>query len=142
MRRSSIFLCIIALFAFAGSVGVQSALGAELSTGPSLNNYLESEPEGNAEAELTEQEEEANEHAKSSSSKGPSVLVIGVIAAVVLLFGIAFLIVRDARKVAPVAEGPAGGGMTAEARAAAVRKRRSKAKAARQQRKRNQQRSR
>lgn len=136
MRRSSIFLCIIALFAFAGSAGVQSALGAELSTGPSLNNYLEKEPEANAETEAAEAEEEANENAKSSGSSGPSTLLVGGIAAAVLLFGIAFLIVRDARKVAPV-EGPPTGGMTAEARAAAIKRRRSKARAAKQQRKRN-----
>lgn len=136
MRRSSIFLCIIALLAFTGSVGVPDALAVEASTGASLNNYLEKEPEATKESAAAEAEDAANAHAKSSSSSGPSTLLIAGIAAGVLLFGIAFLIVRDARKVAPVIEGPTGG-VTAEARAAALRKRRGKAKAAKRQRKRN-----
>ncbi len=54
----------------------------------------------------------------------------------VLLGGIAFFIVRDARSVAPVVDGLAGAG-SAQERAARLRKRRAKAKAARRQRKRN-----
>ena len=65
-------------------------------------------------------------------------MLLGVGAALVLLLGIAFVIVRDARSVAPVAEGGAvssgGGSRNAEAQ---LRRRRAKAKAARQQRKRN-----
>jgi hypothetical protein len=54
---------------------------------------------------------------------------------VALLVGIAFMILRDAHSVAPVSDGPSGGG-TRNA-AARLRRRRRKAKAARQQRKRN-----
>jgi hypothetical protein len=54
----------------------------------------------------------------------------------VLLGGIAFFIVRDARSVAPVGDALAAGG-SAQDRAARLRKRRAKAKAARRQRKRN-----
>jgi hypothetical protein len=54
---------------------------------------------------------------------------------VLLLGGIAYLIVRDARNVAPVGDGLVGG--TRQDRASRQRKRRAKAKAARQQRKRN-----
>ncbi|HWX87791.1 MAG TPA: hypothetical protein VNX67_06435 [Solirubrobacteraceae bacterium] len=74
----------------------------------------------------------------SSASKGIStgVLVPIFIVGVALLGGIAFFIVRDARSVAPVGDGLAGGG-SAQDRAARLRKRRAKAKAARRQRKRN-----
>jgi hypothetical protein len=57
------------------------------------------------------------------------------IAGALLLGGIAFLIVRDARNVAPVGDGLVGA--TTQERAAQRRKRKAKAKAARQQRKRN-----
>jgi hypothetical protein len=59
----------------------------------------------------------------------------------ILLAGIAYFIVRDARSVAPVGEGGVAGRPAADA-AATMRKRRAKAKAGRQQRKRNQQRKR
>jgi hypothetical protein len=56
-------------------------------------------------------------------------------AVVALLVGIAYMILRDAHNVAPVSDGPTGGGTRDPA--ARLRKRRRKAKAARQQRKRN-----
>ena len=66
-------------------------------------------------------------------------ILLALVAAVVLLSGIAFVIVRDARRVAPATEADL---LDAEARSnhnagRALRKRRAKAKAARQQRKRN-----
>lgn len=63
------------------------------------------------------------------------VIPIGIVC-IVLLGGIAFLILRDARSVAPAGDG-LGSRSTAEEHAARRRKRRAKAKAARQQRKRN-----
>jgi hypothetical protein len=61
--------------------------------------------------------------------------MITFVAAVALLIGIAYMILRDAHSVAPVSDGPIGGGTRDPA--ARLRKRRRKAKAARQQRKRN-----
>jgi len=58
-------------------------------------------------------------------------------AAVLLLVGIAFLIVRDARSVAPAGDAPLGTGGSRRDTAAMMRKRRAKAKAARRQRKQN-----
>jgi len=58
----------------------------------------------------------------------------------VLLLGIAFLIVRDARRVAPASDEMQTGGSRDPA--ARLRKRRAQAKAARRQRKRNRARSR
>ncbi len=62
-------------------------------------------------------------------------MIFALIAAGLLLGGVAFVIVRDARSRAPVVEGAiTGGTRNPEAR---LRKRRARAKAARQQRKRN-----
>ena len=63
--------------------------------------------------------------------------MIALIAAVLLLMVIAFVIVRDARRVAPVSDSELNEGNSARAQAARMRQRRAKAKAARRQRKRN-----
>jgi hypothetical protein len=70
-----------------------------------------------------------------SSSNGNTALIFAFVAAVALLVGIAYMILRDAHSVAPVSDGPSGGGTRNSA--ARLRQRRRKAKAARQQRKRN-----
>jgi hypothetical protein len=72
-----------------------------------------------------------------SLSLSSSVVLIAVIAGALLLGGIAFLIVRDARSVAPVGEGGVTGRSAGDTHAT-LRKRRAKAKAGRQSRKRNQ----
>ncbi len=106
--------------------------------------------EGNAFNELSQggAEEESGVKTKSSATKttGASssssnsntdtVLLLGLGAAVLLLGGIAFVILRDARSVAPVGDGPVMG-RPARDPAVTLRKRRAKAKAARRQRKRN-----
>jgi hypothetical protein len=71
----------------------------------------------------------------ASSGVSTSVLLPIFIVGAILLGGIAFFIVRDARSVAPVADTLGAG--SAQERAARMRKRRAKAKAARRQRKRN-----
>lgn len=80
----------------------------------------------------------ATSTASSSTSGGvsTSVLLPIFIVGAVLLGGIAFFIVRDARGVAPVVDGLGNAG-SAQERASRLRKRRAKAKAARRQRKRN-----
>lgn len=86
-----------------------------------------------------EEEEPATKTTASTSTESSgistSVLIPIFIAGVLLLGGIAYLIVRDARSVAPVGDGLVGGSV--QDKAARQRKRRAKAKAARQQRKRN-----
>lgn len=62
--------------------------------------------------------------------------MLALVAAVALLVGIAFMILRDAHSVAPVSDGPEGGAATRNP-AGKVRKRRAKAKAAKHQRRRN-----
>jgi hypothetical protein len=72
---------------------------------------------------------------RESNSGTSTSMILALIAVGLLLGGIAFMIVRDARSVAPVVEGLAmGGTRNPEGR---LRRRRAQAKAARRQRKRH-----
>jgi hypothetical protein len=108
------------------------AIAAGLGGGSSFNELTKSEPEA------TRTRTTAQPTTESSSTSNSKVLLFaGGAAAVVLLGGIAYFILRDARRVAP-----AGDAQLTEARsrsdaAARARRRRARAKAARQQRKRN-----
>ncbi len=123
--------------------GASSAAGAALGGAGSAGSGLGGSSE--AFSNLTQQSQPEEEElaaktassASSTSSSGisTSVLVPIFIAGLLLLGGIAFLILRDARSVAPAGEMLSGN--SAQERAARQRKRRAKAKAARQQRKRN-----
>jgi hypothetical protein len=100
---------------------------------------------GNAFSELTEGRPEAKTATTSTASRlssseptnSQTVIILALVAAVLLLVGIAFVIARDARKVAPAGDPELTAGMASRDWAARQRKRRAKAKAARQQRKRN-----
>jgi hypothetical protein len=74
---------------------------------------------------------------ETSTSIPSSILILALVAGGVLIGGIAFVILRDARRVAPVGDSLAVEGSTRAATAAKQRKRRAKAKEARRQRKRN-----
>jgi hypothetical protein len=71
---------------------------------------------------------------QESGSGTNTALLAALVLGILLLGGVAFVIVRDARSVAPVVEGATGGTRNPEGR---LRKRRAQAKAARQQRKRH-----
>jgi hypothetical protein len=99
---------------------------------------------GNSFNELTEGQGETTKTATTSSrgsseptTNSQTVIILALVAAVLLLIGIAFVIVRDARKVAPAGDPQLSAGVASSKWAAKQRKRRAKAKAARQQRKRN-----
>jgi len=79
----------------------------------------------------------ANSAATTSGSKSKTAIFLAFGAAAVLLVGIGFVIMRDARKMAPVGDGPVSSGRSGRDPAARLRKRRAQAKAARTQRKRN-----
>ncbi len=129
MRRTTLLICTLALMLL-GSVGVAVApASAALPT-----NALSGFPEAGTAEPSTEESPTASATSSSESGSGSTIVIVGI-AAVVLLGGISFLIVKDARKVAPEPES-VGGGLS-EAKAAQMRKRRAKAKAARRQRKRN-----
>jgi amino acid transporter len=75
---------------------------------------------------------------EGTSKTSGSTLTVVIVIGVALLAGVTFVIVRDARKVAPAGEADiVQGSSTARHSEAAMRKRRAKAKAARTQRKRN-----
>ena len=71
-----------------------------------------------------------------STTNSQTLILVAIGAAVVLLAGIAFVIVRDARRVAPAVDGDVAEVQSGH-NPAAMARRRAKAKAARRQRKRN-----
>jgi uncharacterized protein HemX len=111
-----------------------AAMSAALEGGNGAFNELRG-----AEQETTPTQTTASTAAteSTSSSNSGTVVVVVLAAAVALLIGIAFVIVRDARRVAPVADAQLSEGGSARDSAARLRRRRAKAKAARRQRKRN-----
>lgn len=78
----------------------------------------------------------ASTETSTSLSSKKSLVISAIVVLVLVLGGIAYAIVRDARSVAPVGEGGVGGRAASDP-GAAMRRRRAKAKAARRQRKRN-----
>jgi hypothetical protein len=73
----------------------------------------------------------------TETTNSKSVIILALVAAFALLIGIAFVIVRDARRVAPVTDSQLSEGGSARDSTARFERRRAKAKAARRQRKRN-----
>jgi hypothetical protein len=78
-----------------------------------------------------------NNNTTSESSNSQTLILVAGSAAVVLLCGIGYVIVRDARRVAPATDVDAVEARSGRDTAARQARRRAKAKAARQQRKRN-----
>jgi cobalamin biosynthesis Mg chelatase CobN len=124
----------------AGAAGLPGSAGSAGSAGTSeglgTSGALSSLTKGGGEEEAIAPTSPTASTSSSSSGVSTSVLLPIFIVGAILLGGIAFFIVRDARSVAPVGDALAGGG-SAQDRAARLRKRRAKAKAARRQRKRN-----
>jgi hypothetical protein len=127
--------------AAAGSAGLGSSAGSTSgspagSEGLGTSGALSSLTNGEGPEEESTPKTSTSSSSSSSSSVSSSVLLPIFIVGAILLGGIAFFIVRDARGVAPVVDGLGNPG-SAQERAARLRKRRAKAKAARRQRKRN-----
>jgi hypothetical protein len=116
------------------AAGAETPSSSEAFSAPSeSSSNLTSSAAGEEESTATT----ATTASGTSLSSVPSGVVIPIgIVCILLLGGIAFLILRDARSVAPVGDG-LGSRSTAQEHAARRRKRRAKTKAARQQRKRN-----
>jgi cobalamin biosynthesis Mg chelatase CobN len=117
------------------AAGGAASGGASGSEGLGTSNSLSNLTSGGEEEASTPTTSKASTSSTSGGVPSSALLPIFIVGAA-LLGGIAFFIVRDARSVAPVADG-LGGGNSAHDRAARMRKRRAKAKAARRQRKRN-----
>jgi hypothetical protein len=124
-------LCLLLVFALSGAV-VPIAGAAGLGGGSPLT-------EGTSEPEKTTSTTPTTTTAstETSNTKSSSVVAIAIGAAVVLLAGITFVIIRDVRRVAPTDDVEMAGRGSANDAAVALRRRRAKAKAARQARKRN-----
>ncbi len=133
-------MCATAALAFAGL----HTTVAGAATGAAGGNSFSELTQGGSEASTattpttTSTTKESTASSATSNSNTSGVLLLGLIAAGALIAGIAFLILRDAHRVAPVPDGQVGAdGRPARDVAAMMRKRRAKAKAARRQRKRN-----
>jgi uncharacterized protein HemX len=109
------------------------ALATSLGSEGSLSKLTEETPEETK--TTTTAATTSSSSAEPTNSHTTILLVLG--AAVVVLMGIAFGIVRDARRVAPATEREMIQGSAASDTATRMQKRRAKAKAARKQRKRN-----
>lgn len=117
---------------------------ALLCTGATAGSAFALGTEGSSLQQLAEQETEttpttttsSTTSSTSSTSNSKRTILIAMAAAVILLSGIAFVIVRDARRVAPAPDLELAEARTSRDSAVLMRKRRAKAKAARQQRKR------
>jgi hypothetical protein len=133
-RPASLLLCAILVLALAGAAAPASS-SAAVEQGTGLGeNELSKQAQEEAATETTATKA-STESSTSTKSQG---VVLGLIgAAIVVLIGVAFVIVRDARKVAPAGDGPLAESRSPGNSANRMRKRRARAKAARQQRKRN-----
>ena len=124
-------LCICAILALASAVPATSL--AALGGGSAFSELTE----GQTQTETTPTETTTTSPSTETTTNSSSMLVLVLGAAVLLLVAIAFLIVRDARSVAPAGDGLLGKGGAKRDTATIMRKRRTKAKAARRQRKQN-----
>jgi hypothetical protein len=122
---------LVATLLMTGCVCAPAAPAASVGGGSAFSELTEG---GQATTETTAGT--APPKSPGSTASSSTVLLLGVIAAGALIAGIAFLIMRDAHRVAPVGDGQAIG-RSGRDPAATMRKRRAKAKAARHQRKRN-----
>jgi hypothetical protein len=121
-------LCLVA----AGAPLAWSATGSSASEGQAFSELSKA---GQEETTQTQKTETTTSTTPVSNSKKTVIIII--VAAVALLVAIAYVIVRDARNVAPSADPQVAEARSAHDAAATLRKRRAKAKAARRQRKQN-----
>jgi hypothetical protein len=134
LRRNALLLAAWAALVL-GAVGSlpQAARAANLGSGNSFNELTKG-----AEGETsTTSTATTPANTSSTTSNSGSLLFVGSGVAIALLGAIAFVIVRDARRVAPAADAKLSESGARGNSAARIQRRRARAKAARQQRKRN-----
>ena len=130
-RAASLCLCAVLALAFAGLSAPVATSAASLSGSGALTELTEG-------AQTTPtQTTAATTTTATETTNSKTVIILALVAAFALLTGIAFVIVRDARRVAPATESELSEGGSARDSAARLQRRRAKAKAARRQRKRN-----
>jgi hypothetical protein len=133
LRRRVARLCVCALLALSVTAG-SSPVALAATEGAEGGAFNELSQGGSEETTKTQKTETTASNEPTSNSK--KTVIIALVAAVVVLLAIAFVIVRDARRVAPAGDPQLAEARSAHDSAAALRKRRAKAKAARRQRKR------
>jgi hypothetical protein len=131
-------LCAILATLVPAVVCAPAAMAASAAGGSAFSELTAGGKQTSTATTPTTTKTESTATTTTSNTNTSSVLLLGLIAAGALIAGIAFMILRDARRMAPIPDGQ----VTAEGRsardvAAMMRKRRAKAKAARRQRKRN-----
>lgn len=134
--RHTVSILRAVLVLLVASLSLPGVASAELSSG-GLSELANKASEEEATKSAATTPANGKQETETNSSIPGTLALLGVAAIVVLLGGIAFVIVRDARSVAPVADGGASGGGGSRNPEVRLRKRRAKAKAARRQRKRN-----
>jgi hypothetical protein len=134
LRRRAAALCLSGVLAIGlAGVGAPAAMSASLNENPALGELT-----GGSSAATQTTSTAATTTTSSSSDSKSTTVVLGVLAAAVaLIVGIAFFIMRDARSVVPAGEIPVGEASPTRHSPESLRRRRAKAKAARRQRKRN-----
>ena len=110
------------------------AVAANLGGGDSFQQQLS---EGQTQTSARTTPASTTPTSESSSSNSTTLILGGSALALVLLAGIAYAILRDARRVAPAGDGQLAEERSSRDSAARLRKRRAQARAARKQRKRN-----
>jgi hypothetical protein len=128
-----VIACALSLTALLALAGTPAAVAARLGSGSAFSELTEEKPEETKTAATVTTGSTTN--SEPTNSHTTILLVLG--AAVLLLGAIAFLILRDARGVAPASDPQLAEARSARDSAVALRKRRAKAKAARRQRKQN-----
>jgi hypothetical protein len=123
---------VVALALVLAGLAAAPARSAGLGGGSAFSELTESQPEPTTTTPKT-----TTNTASTEPTNSHTVILLALGAAVLLLSGIAVVIVRDARRVAPAGDPDAVERDSARDSAARLRRRRAKAKAARQQRKRN-----
>ena len=132
-RLRSALVCLCAVLALGGAVAAPALAASELGVGGSFDELDQSAQE-QGETTTTNTSTTASTSTESTGTSSGTLILVAL-GAVALLSVVGFVIVRDARRVAPATD--ADGSTKADRDAAArLRKRRAKAKAARKQRKR------
>jgi hypothetical protein len=131
-RLARLCACTVLLLAFTGAAASTAlAAGSAVGSEGAFDQLSEAATKESTQTQKTETT--ATTEPTSNSKK---TIIIALAAAVSLLIGIAFVIVRDARRLAPAGDPQLVEARSAHDHAATLRKRRAKAKAARRQRKR------
>ena len=131
LRLWPCLLCVCALLV-SGAAAATPALAAGVNPGNALSELTA--PQGETATAPTKTV--AGTPTTESSGTSHTLILLALAAAVLLLAAIAYVIVRDARRVAPATDLDVLEARVSEAAAVRLRKRRAKAKAARKQRKR------